>query len=271
MKNDIDYSVIISTCEKYSDLWDIYFNLFKKNWPDCPAKVYLVTDAATDRCFEGVEIISAGEDTEITERLDKALSIVDSRYILFTLDDYFLTEKIDNSKIDTALRFINDHSVDYVRLYSASRHYLRREGAQESFDYPGYFFRDISEGNYKVSLYAGLWRTDFMRKTLKEKRNAWQYEVALTQMARDMDARCAISNHHEFPILDVIRKGKLLHKADSYLRKNGYHLNTRQIISYRVEFSIWLKTKMKHILPRGIVNRMKKAMVRRGHIYYSDN
>lgn len=47
---------------------------------------------------------------------------------------------------------------------------------------------------------------DFMDKTLTKKLNAWQYEVALTNMARQLNARCADSRRGEFPILDVIRK-----------------------------------------------------------------
>ena len=49
-------------------------------------------------------------------------------------------------------------------------------------------------------------------ETLKKKDDAWQYEVALTQMARELSARCADSRRGEFPILDVIRKGKYLQR-----------------------------------------------------------
>lgn len=270
MKSSLEYSVIISTCDKFSDLWDIYFELFFKNWHDHPAKVYLVTDAPTDQYYEGVEIVAAGEGTEITERLRKVFETIDTKYLLFTLDDYFLTQHIDNSKIDTAFSYMDDEAVDYVRLYGASKYYLLKERAQESAKYPGFFLRDISEGNYKVNLYAGLWRTDFMKKTLGDTPlNAWQYEVSLTQKARDLKARCALSNNREFPILDVIRKGKLLHRADRVLRENGYVLTTREKIAYSTEFSIWSKTKLRHILPGSELKKLKQFMIKRGHTYYS--
>ncbi len=269
MKNNIDYSVIISTCDAFSDLWDAYFDFFKKNWADCPAKVYLVTDKETSRRFDGIEIIAAGAGAEITERLAKALEKINTEYILFTLEDYFLIQKIENAKLDNALQFMNEENVDYIRLYGASQYYLRKEGARESVSYPGFYFRDISEGNYKVSLYAGLWRTDFMRKTLGKKQNAWQYEVSLTQMARDLDACCVISNNREFPILDVIRKGKLLHRAKKYLKENGCSLPSREVIAYRAEFSIWFRTKLRHIFPQKSFSKIKRVMVRRGHRFYS--
>lgn len=264
-----EYTVIISTCDKFSDLWDIHFDLMKKAWGDCPAKVILATDNKTDSKYDGVEIISAGEGTEITQRLAKAIEYVNTKYVLFTLDDYFLTEKIYNSKLESAVSFMDDNGVDYLRLYKASRGYLKREEAVKSEDFSGFYFRNISEGNYKISLYPGLWRTDFMKKTLKEPMNAWQYEVALTPMARELSAVCAISNNCEFPFLDVIRKGKLLHRAKRFLNSNGYSLDSRELISYRGEFKIWFRTKLRHILPRRVFKRAKKIMVNHGHQYYS--
>ena len=77
----------------------------------------------------------------------------------------------------------------------------------------GYFFWIVYAGDYIISLYAGIWRKDFMEKTLTKPRNAWQYEVASTNMARQLNARCADSRRGEFPILDVIRKRKSINKG----------------------------------------------------------
>lgn len=268
-KTPIDYEVIISTCGKFSDLWDAYTLLLGQNWAQRGSKTYLVTDDPTDRSFEGVTVVSAGEGTEITQRLAKALESVTAKYILFTLDDYFLTEPINNGKILDTLAFMEAESIDYVRLYPAKKKNLHREHAVPFADHEGYYLRDLSEGTYKISLYPGLWRTDFMRKTLGEVMNAWQYEVALTPMARELGARCVISNHCEFPFLDVIRKGKVLRKAHKYFQKNPIYQSDRPVLSRRVEMKLKFRVWLHYGLPTPILKLLKRIMMKLGVKFFS--
>ena len=119
-----NFEIIISTCEKFSDLWDGNVFYINQNWPNRNTTTYLVTDKESNKVFDGVKIISAGENTEITDRLKKALEEVTSEYVLFTLDDYFLTEPIQDEKIQQAVDFMKSEKIDYLRLYSATNHYL---------------------------------------------------------------------------------------------------------------------------------------------------
>lgn len=264
-----NFEVIISTCDRFSDLWEANIRLLKEAWPDRPARIHLVTDRPTDRHFDGINIVCAGVDTEITERLSAALEQIQAEYILFTLDDYFLTKPIHTRDIQRGIDFMSDNHIDFLRLYPASRHYLRRDGAVPCTGYPGYYIRDISEGNYKITLTPGLWRTDFMRKTVHDRMNAWEYEVALTSMARELSAVCAISNHDEFPYLDVVRKGKILRKANRYFKTHPIYHSDREVMKLRDELKLSLRTLIKHILPKKQLKKLKKVMVKRGYAYYS--
>ncbi len=269
MEQHESFEVIISSCERFSDLWDAYFCLLDTSWPDRPDRIHLVTDCPTEKRYDGVNIVCAGEGTEITERLRTALEQIHSEYILFTLDDYFLTEPIHTADIRRAIAFMADNKVDFLRLYPASRRYLRRDGARACDGYPGYYIRDISTGNYKITLTPGIWRTDFMRQTVRSRLNAWEYEVALTPMARELNAVCAISNHNEFPYLDVIRKGKLLRRADRYFKRHPIYRSDREVMKLRDELMLGFRTHLKHILPKSGVNQLKKTMIQRGYRYYS--
>ena len=87
----LNFSIIISTCDKFSDLWDAHILLLNQNWADRNVETFLVTDKPTDRTFENVTVVAAGEGTEITERLKVVLPLIKTEYVLFTLDDYFLS------------------------------------------------------------------------------------------------------------------------------------------------------------------------------------
>jgi hypothetical protein len=263
-----DFTVIISTCDGYSDLWDANVKLLNKNWADRNAETFLVTDKPTDRRFEAVTVVAAGDGTEITERLRTVLPLVRTEYILFTLDDYFLTEKISTEAVREDIAIMRKHRLDYLRLFTMTKKSLKNRKAVEVK--PGIFLLDNYAGDYIVSLYAGIWRRDFMEKTLDKPMNAWQYEVALTDMARQLNARCADSRRGEFPLLDVIRKGKILRKAKNYFATHPIYDGTRETMRAGEERMIALRTWLREWLPRPLFRLSKKVMRRRGYTFFSD-
>ena len=245
MEMNEDLSVIISTCDKFSDLWDANIQLLNQNWADRNAETFLVTDKPTSRTFENVTVVAAGEGTEITERLKTVLPLIKTKYILFTLDDYFLTQPIVMSK----------------------KHLRNRKAVEIEKDI---YLLDNYAGDYIVTLYAGIWRKDFMEKTLTENLNAWQYEVSLTRKARELNARCADSRRGEFPILDVIRKGKVLTKARKYFNENPIYKGNREDMKVKDEWMIAFRTWLREWLPKPLFNLSKAIMRHRGYKFFSD-
>ena len=126
-----------------------------RNWADRNAETFLVTDKPTDRTFENVTVVAAGEDAEITERLRAVLPLIKTEYILFTLDDYFLTEKISTQAVNEDIQIMNKHRIDYLRLFVMTMKSLKNRKAEELE--PGIFLLDNNAGDYIVSLYAGIW------------------------------------------------------------------------------------------------------------------
>lgn len=263
-----NFSIIISTCDKFSDLWDAHILLLNQNWADRNVETFLVTDKPTDRTFENVTVVAAGEGTEITERLSAVMPLIKTEYVLFTLDDYFLTEKIFTEAIKKDIEDMTNQRLDYMRLSILSKKNLRNRKAVEVA--PKIFLMDNWAREYVVSLYAGLWKKSFMEQTLEERLNAWQYEVALTKLAREMDARCAVSCREEFPILDVIRKGKVLTKARTYFEKNPIYLGTRETMKRKDEVIIDIRTWLRVWLPLPVFKVAKAVMRRKGYRFFSD-
>lgn len=262
------FSIIISTCDKFSDLWDAHIQLLNENWSDRNVDTFLVTDKPTKRTFENVTVVAAGEGTEITERLRAVMPMIKTEYILFTLDDYFVTEKISTKAIMDDIDIMGRHQIDYMRLFVMTMKSLKNRKATELEN--GIFLLDNNAGDYIVSLYAGIWRKDFMEKTLMHTLNAWQYEVALTKMAREMNARCADSRRGEFPILDVIRKGKVLTKARKYFDKNPIYQGNREDMKAKDEWMLEFRTWLREWLPKPLFNFSKAIMRRRGYTFFSD-
>lgn len=255
-------TLMIQTCEAFSDLWEPHFQLLAENWPDRPVRTLLVTDSPTECTFPGIDVISTGAGDHMPARLAASLPRVQTDYILLTLDDYFPIRPISTENLSRLVSIMDAEKLDYVRLFSQPNSFRKSR-------HTGLYEIDLTE-NYAVNLYPGLWRREFLLQTLLPALDIWTYEVSLTHTARRLHARCALSKGREFPILDVVRKGKLLHRAHFYLKRRNLYHGPLPLIFWREELRIFLFTAGKTILPRPAARWVKARLRRRGVRFYSD-
>lgn len=257
-------TLVINSCDKFSDLWQMHFDILNENWVDRDIETLLVTDRDTSATFDGIRIISAGEKKEYPQRMAVALSHINTEYILITLDDYFPIHRIENTRLERLIKIMDEENLDYVRLFSDPNSYKRFKKYKGLYEIP-------LDTNYAVNLYQGIWRKDFLKKTLRDTQTIWKYEVSLTPTARELGAKCVLSKGGEFKILDVIRKGKILHKANRWLRKHGRELPKREIISYKEELRIKVFSIGKKILPKRFAIAVKNKLRKKGFTFFSDS
>lgn len=257
-------TMLILSCDKFSDLWDGHVELLDKNWPDRDMDTYIVTDCNTEKTYKNVKIISAGKEKEWSERLKFALKYVNTEYVFITLDDYFLTQKVINRKIKCLIELMQEKNIDYMRLF------LRPKcpKSAEMRDYKNIYWINTND-RYSVNLYAGIWKKRFLENTVRKPKNAWQFEVALPKIATEVGAKCAMSNNKEFVILDVVRKGKLLHKATRYFKKHGVYYGNRPVISRWYEIKLGIRTWGVRLMPKCVTDFVRSIMIKLGHHYYS--
>lgn len=243
LKTKLTY--LILSCDKFSDLWDGNINLFHQNWPDGDFDVFLVTDKETDRVLPGVNIISAGDDMEWSDRLKFAMNYVKTQYVFVTLDDYFLIKKVNNDHIKYLVNLMEKNACDYIRLF---KNPTKATGDKVAGEYGLYNIK--SEVNYSVNLYPGIWSKTFFEYCLKDSRTAWMFEVTLHECAIEYGANCIVSYNEEYTILDVVRKGRLLRNAVRYFKTHpGIYVGSREVQSLSFELKLFIKTFIQEHIP----------------------
>ncbi len=266
LKNKL--TCLILSCNKFSDLWDGNIFLFNEYWPDRDFDTYLVTDSSTDREYKGIEILCAGDNLEWSERLSFALSKVKTEFVFITLDDYFLIRPVDSKIISRMISLMESGLYDYLRLFPRPK----RATLCELNGYNGVYHVNTSI-NYSVNLYSGIWRKSFIEFAVREPKSAWAFEVSLSKIARDYRAKCICSYNNDYKILDVVRKGKILHSANRYFKRHpGIYDGHRDIQSWQYEVGLWVKTMIGRHSPRFLYKRIKfvyKALG--GHSFIDDN
>ena len=257
-------TLLIHSCNAYSDLWDGQIALLDRNWGDRGIRTIILTDENSQKYnYENTEIICAGKGKEITERLSFVLPIIDTEYVFVTLDDYYLLNPVDNSRIQYLLDQMEEHNLDYIRLFSSppSKDLMGEELYK--------IHMEEKKSSYYINLYAGIWRKSFIEKTIVQKLNAWQYEVSLTPLAIRYGANCAMTYGKEYIFLDVVRKGKLLHKAARYFKSDPVYTGSRSVIKRSEEIKLYFKGAIKRVLPRRVVQIIKKIMIKCGKTFFS--
>ena len=227
-----------------------------------------MTDKKTEKKYSGIEILSTGDDFELSQRTEAMLPHINTEYVLITLDDYFPIYKINTQAIETLVDDMDKYQLDYIRLFKRPDSDKKIAGSENLYEIDLWSKKD---SNYQVNLYVGIWRKSFIEKTIGEPLNAWNYELSLSKIARAVGAKCAMSKGQEFEILDVVRKGQLLHKANRYLKKHDLYHGSRTVISWKAEWRINVLTFIKDHTPQAFVDLGKSILRKMGQHFYSDD
>lgn len=90
-------TILVCSCDAYSDCWEPFFYLLKKYWPDCPYEIVLNTESEAFT-IDGLDIVcyqfyNKGERVPYGDRLLRHLNAIRTPYILILMDDFFPAEK----------------------------------------------------------------------------------------------------------------------------------------------------------------------------------
>lgn len=92
--NAINYdniSLLIIGYDPYKDVWDHYFELLNKYWPDRP-QTFLASNILMPN-YENVTVIPCGEDAEWSKKVYTAIDAIPTDYVVLLLEDFSLHDQ----------------------------------------------------------------------------------------------------------------------------------------------------------------------------------
>jgi len=161
--------------------------LFRKNWPDCPFELVLLTETRMGHGFD--RIIKAGKGKSWSRMLYDALSVINTPYVLMLMNDYYLNAPVDTQLILKRLKEAKQANALNYRLCPEPP-------------------RAVKNTAYSISCKAGIWNREFMRDLASKTDSAWEFERRGSFMFDENDKRpLMVSKKLEFPFLDSVHKG----------------------------------------------------------------
>ena len=234
-------TVLVSSCDKYSDLWRPLFNLFYKYWPDCTYPVFLITEEKKIE-IDGVKSLSLGKNKDWSSLILDSLGVVESPYVLLMLEDFFIRRNVDSTKIDELLELMEQDNISMLRL-------IPRPGPSVKVVGEDRYGAISANAPYRVSTQAALWRVDILKALLKIGESAWEFEINGTVRSEKYRGFVSVYNsvipyyHH------VVQGGKWFPWDAWYFNRMniGVDLSVREVMSSGEAVS-WLLRKLYSIL-----------------------
>lgn len=194
-------TVVVTSCEKYSDLWPAFSALWRKFWPDCPFEKVLVTDRQPDcpgLVFD--RVITYGHGLNWCQGFVKAMAEVHTPYILNLCDDYFLTGPVPTDLFLKRLRQAQKYDAVNLRL-------IPNPVPTKPFP-PEPDMREYEKDTaYCVSFQAGIWLKDFLVSLAAGCDCIWEIErYGSFRCGREKRPILGVLKP-EFPFVDAVHKG----------------------------------------------------------------
>ena len=187
MNQQNDLTILVNSCDKNSDLWDIFFLLLKKKWPDCPYRIILNTETRS-YAFDGFNIdclTMAKNKTEQqlkyynwSDRLIDNVKQIKTKYTLFLLEDFYIKNKVDTLQVESLIK-----TIDTIKRFGAL--YL----SENESNYPSYYDKKTNLylrhkfNHYKINATPAIWDTKVLLKILKKNETPWDFEFKGTNRA----------------------------------------------------------------------------------------
>ena len=228
-------TILVSSCDKNSDLWSVFFQVLKKKWPDCPCRIILNTETET-YSFEGFDIECLCvckdktkeqlENYNWSDRLLDNLKQVKTKYTLFLLEDFYIKKEINTLDVEELIA-----KIDKIKKFGAL--YL----ADNESNYPNYydnktgFYKRHRFTDYKVNATPAIWNTKAFIKALSKNQSPWEFELKCSNKALFSNKKyfCTCNRRKnpsqevvfKFRLAEQVARGKWTSNAVEFLTSEG--------------------------------------------------
>lgn len=190
------FAVLVISCDKYSDLWEPFFQLFFKNWDTEGYKIYLGSN--TKKCeIKNIINLLAGDDVDWSTGLKKILTQIPEKYIFLWLEDLFLIEKVNKDQLNSICEFMSKNDAKHIHFtYPALKPDRIING-----DF-GFYEKGMP---YCVNVF-GLWEKLYLQNLLLEGESPWNFEIMGSYRASYSDGFYCVCKPF-FNYINTVEKG----------------------------------------------------------------
>jgi hypothetical protein len=208
----MNLSVLVGSCDKYEFIWEQFFVLFDRYWDhSMDIKKYFLVGEKDIPSNSFINLKSKTNDW--CDSVLYALDNIDTDYVLWLQDDYFLQKQINYIKFKKYLSFINDNHILRFGIYQHNPDYNYSININN-------IFRLSQNSCYTISMQASIWNKDFLKGSIiyfqnyclnfKLDPNQWNFEIYGTSILNRLieNHRICIDIQSKPWYLEALKQGK---------------------------------------------------------------
>lgn len=245
--------IFISSADSYSDIWPVFFKLFKMYWPDYDGVIYLNTENK-DFYYEGLNIIctKVGKNKTFGVTFRAGLDKINSPYVMLMMIDYFFMGEVSSDKLELYYKYFLKEKLDTLCLvYQNYREYK----SMESDD----LLEVLPPSKDMFSYQIAYWKTETLYNMALPLEDPWLSEWYGTKRANIMMIKMACvksgKNPISYLIVGALHQAKWVEEMVVFLKANNISVDFNKRGYYREEpvpFNLKLKQRIKRFYPRCI-------------------
>jgi hypothetical protein len=209
MRTDLEgkLTIFVHTTDTFEDCWEPFFTLLKHYWPTRRARVLLNTqfkDFKTSDPF--IKSAKVGNPSRFNLkqswscRLLAGLKQVDTPYVLYLQEDYFLNAPVNVEMLLRCLGEIDKGCADYVGFHCSEPDADLTPADDALALVP-------QKANYRLCTQAGLWSKSTLLKYTIPGESVWEWERYGSRRAHKGDERFLCVQRHIPPVFPYIPTG----------------------------------------------------------------
>ena len=177
--------IIVHVNDNYKDISDIFFELFKINWPDCPFQVivsykkYMFNDYS-------YEAYVADKDSTLPNDVLCIMNAYKADYSISFLGDAFITDKINTSNINDVITSMIRLSAGYCRLFNSSNKAKKFSRINFKELYAVSFIAFIVSKSFAEEEFKNISDLEFELKYLNSAKNSLQAKNNMFQVPNNL-------------------------------------------------------------------------------------
>lgn len=195
-------TLLVGGCDDYSFLWDNFIKLCNKYWePQC--KKIIVSETLT-RDIDGYQFSTTSKDLNWSDRMIAAINNIETDFVFFILDDYFLRENISNEFISQSIDFLKRENGNKLIFTTIPIGSYKLSHIKDDL------YKMHDDSDYLTSVQPAIWKKSFLLDCLQKNWNPWQFEIEGTNLIKNQDNKIYLKHKTESIYFNAVRRGKIM-------------------------------------------------------------
>ena len=170
-------AVLVVSCKRFKQVWDPFFILFKRFWPECPYKVYFSIDSGS---YPDITTFNTGPDLGWGSICLNAIRQINANRIILFQEDFLIKNKVDNSKVCKFVRHAHDQDIGCLRIGPCPG---PSGGLWPGTESIGLINPDDI---HRVSLQLAIWKKSVLTTLVHEGDSPWHVEALGSQRVKSI-------------------------------------------------------------------------------------